>query len=307
MRVQVAVVVAIALARPLVADFVLSAGNWTRRTSLFSEQHFIPGYNEAGEWDIITGGNWSETAHIDLRLIGDAAAYICQCPNPPCEPYEAGEPGGPPARPGFNTSVYTCANPGANASFVVCSIFHAERSNITCVSPGFAVSCDIPSFHPDSPIASVDENDVVPSSSFYNEQVTSVSCIARGMGEQDIRRFDNFSNLRTLHTALSVESCSIVCEQICRSVCVHEHRSVHQLFEQLNAWEFDSTVQPNLRRFVQNGTLYEETRPVQQMHGVSEHTAGQSRSVSHGTMATPTLTLALTLALGPTLTTQPSP
>jgi hypothetical protein len=48
-------------------------------------------------------------------------------------------------------------------------------------------------------------------------------------------------------------------------------------------------VQPNLRRFVQNGTLYEETRPVQQMHGVSEHTAGQSRSVSHGTMATPTL------------------
>ena len=201
-RLQIAVVVAIALARPLVADFVLSAGNWTRRTSLFSEQHFIPGYNEAGEWDIITGGNWSETAHIDLRLLGDAAAYICKCPNPPCEPYEAGEPGGPPARPGFNTSVYTCSNPGANASFVVCSIFHAERSNITCVSPGFAVSCDIPSFHPDSPIADVDENDVVPSSSFYNDQVTSVSCIARGMGEQDIRRLANFSD--SLHPLCTI-------------------------------------------------------------------------------------------------------
>jgi hypothetical protein len=85
---------------------------------------------------------------------------------------------------------------------VVCSIFHAERSNITCVSPGFAVSCDIPSFHPDSPIADVDENDVVPSSSFYNDQVTSVSCIARGMGEQDIRRLANFSD--SLHPLCTI-------------------------------------------------------------------------------------------------------
>ena len=267
------------------ADFLLSAGNWTHSTNLFANYHFVPGYNEAGRWDILTGGNWTATNHTDLRLLGDAAVYLCPCPLPPCAVED-----GPP-KPGFNTSIFTCMEPRThNLSYVACTIFHGERTNVTCVTPEFAVACDVPAFEPDNALRKWWQNNATPSHSFYNEHVQSVSCIARGMGEQDIRRFDNFTDLRTLHAALSVESCSVVCEQICRSVCVHEHMSVHQLFEQLNAWEFDSTVQPNLRRFVLNGTVYEETRPVQQMHGVSEHTAGMSRSVSNGTMATPALT-----------------
>ena len=66
------VLLAVAIARPLVGDFVLPAGNWTRRTSLFSHQHFIPGYNEAGEWDVLSGGNWTATNHSDANLVGDA-------------------------------------------------------------------------------------------------------------------------------------------------------------------------------------------------------------------------------------------
>ena len=235
------------------ADFLLPAGNWTRRTNEFSQYHFSPGYNEAGVWDIVTGGNWSETAHVDLRLLGDAAAYVCPCPLPPCAPDE-----GPP-KPGFNTSIFTCIDPAArwtgNTTYVACTVFHQERTNITCVSPTFAVSCDVPSYDPDVPVTEVDGNDVVPSRSFYNDHVTAVSCLARGMGEQDFSRFGTttfstttesqtfFTDQRALHTSLSQEQCSVVCEQVCRSVCVHEHMSVHQLFEQLNAWECSSWVE----------------------------------------------------------------
>ena len=42
---------------PTLADFLLAAGNWTRNTNMFETYHFVPGYNEAGEWDVLTGGN----------------------------------------------------------------------------------------------------------------------------------------------------------------------------------------------------------------------------------------------------------
>ena len=111
------------------------------------------------------------------------------------------------------------------------------------------------SYDPDVPMTEVDGNDLVPSRSFYNDHVTAVSCLARGMGEQDFSRFGTttfstttesqtfFTDLRALHTSLSQEQCSVVCEQVCRSFCVHEHMSVHQLFEQLNAWECSSWVE----------------------------------------------------------------
>ena len=73
------------------ADFLFAASKWTRSTNLFSRYHFVPGYNEAGQWDVLTGGNWTATNHSDANLIGDAAVYICPCPEPPCE--EDPEPG----------------------------------------------------------------------------------------------------------------------------------------------------------------------------------------------------------------------
>ena len=264
----------LALVAPAFGDFLYAAGNWTRKTNMFSEQHFVPGYNEAGHWDIITGGNWSETAHVDLRLLGDAAAHICPCPNPPCAADE-----GPP-KPGFNTSAYACLPPDrSNATYVICSVFHEQRTNVTCVGPEYAVACDIPKYDPSVPVSAIDANDLLPSRSFYNDDVTAVSCIARGMAEQvraaacsprhgaartayvrtgphDQRRREpiralarahartmrqridhvgNFTDARMVHAALSNERCSVVCEEVCKTVCMHEHMSVHQLFDQLNA------------------------------------------------------------------------
>jgi len=239
------------------ADFLHAAGNWTHRTNMFTDYHFVPGYNEAGQWDILTGGNWSESNHLDLRLLGDAAAFVCPCPHPPCAPDEG------PRKPGFNTSIFACVDPAnraANASYVVCSVFHTERTNITCVSPGYAVSCDIPAFWPDAPYQQPWENAEVPSHSFYGDRVTAVSCVARGMGEQTIEHLGNLTDPRALSAALYEEECRVVCTDVCRTVCAKEHMSVHQLFAQLNAWVYDSTVLPNLREYVLNGTLCEPHR-----------------------------------------------
>ena len=72
------------LLTPTSADFQLFAGNWTHSTNLFANYHFIPGYNALGEWDILTGGNWTATNHSDANLVGDAEVYLCPCPEPPC-------------------------------------------------------------------------------------------------------------------------------------------------------------------------------------------------------------------------------
>ena len=43
-----AVLLQLLLLRPTTTDFLFAAGNWTHSTNLFSELHFVPGYNEAG-------------------------------------------------------------------------------------------------------------------------------------------------------------------------------------------------------------------------------------------------------------------
>ena len=123
------------LTAAVASDFLLAAGNWTHSTSLFSNYHFIPGYNEAGDWDVITGGNWTATNHSDANLVGDASIYLCPCPEPPCD----ADP--EPPMPGFSTSVFACVDQQTlNMSHAVCTVFHAERSNVTCVTPSHAVS-----------------------------------------------------------------------------------------------------------------------------------------------------------------------
>ena len=102
-------------------------------------------------------------------------------PLPPCAVED-----GPP-KPGFNTSIFTCMEPRThNLSYVACTIFHGERTNVTCVTPEFAVACDVPAFEPDNALRKWWQNNATPSHSFYNEHVQSVSCIARGMREQEV-------------------------------------------------------------------------------------------------------------------------
>ena len=228
--------------RSTTTDFLFAAGNWTHSTNLFSELHFVPGYNEAGQWDILTGGNWTATNHTDLRLLGDAAVYLCPCPLPPCAVED-----GPP-KPGFNTSIFTCMEPRThNLSYVACTIFHGERTNVTCVTPEFAVACDVPAFEPDNALRKWWQNNATPSHSFYNEHVQSVSCIARGMREQEVgfvggaadihkTRGGGFKDRRKLYGAIMKEKCETVCQQVRASTvgaaaprahfsCVHTARN----------------------------------------------------------------------------------
>ena len=129
------------------ADFLLPAGNWTHSTNLFSELHFVPGYNEAGEWEVLTGGNWTPTNHSDVNLVGDAAIYMCPCPEPPCEPDDG------PAKPGFNSSLFACVDQqSGNVSYAVCTIFHGDASNVTCVTPTHALVCEIPHLDAQAPL-----------------------------------------------------------------------------------------------------------------------------------------------------------
>ena len=57
--------------------------------------------------------------------------------------------------------------------------------------------------------------------------MTAVSCIVRGMAEEPMGRFDNFTSARTLHDALARERCEVVCTGMCQTVCTTEHLSVH--------------------------------------------------------------------------------
>ena len=214
------VVLLLLFLRSTTTDFLFAAGNWTHSTNLFSELHFVPGYNEAGRWDILTGGNWTATNHTDLRLLGDAAVYLCPCPLPPCAVED-----GPP-KPGFNTSIFTCMEPRThNLSYVACTIFHGERTNVTCVTPEFAVACDVPAFEPDNALRKWWQNNATPSHSFYNEHVQSVSCIARGMREQEVgfvggaadihkTRGGGFKDRRKLYGAVMKEKCETACQQV---------------------------------------------------------------------------------------------
>jgi len=290
-------------ARRCGSDSLLSAGNWTHSTSMFSELHFVPGYNAAGEWDILTGGNWTPTNHTDLRMVGDAAVYLCPCPLPPCELED-----GPP-KPGFNTSVYTCVDDAThNTSHVVCSIFHRDRTNVTCVTPQYAITCEVPAHEPEcrnlvtTSYATITgrvytstcedwwwNNTEAPSHSWFNDKMSAVSCIVRGMEEQSMARYANFTSARVLHEALFAERCAVECRQICQTVCVQEHLSVYDLFEQLGAWRYDPAVEQNLREFEVNGTLYHERSPAQYRHGATAATAGQRRQLLNRTCSVPTL------------------
>lgn len=44
-----------ALLRATNADLSFCRQNWTHSTNLFADYHFVPGVNEAGEWDLLTG------------------------------------------------------------------------------------------------------------------------------------------------------------------------------------------------------------------------------------------------------------
>ena len=258
------------------ADFMLAAGNWTHSTSLFSTYHFTPGYNEAGEWDVLTGGNWTPTNHSDVNLVGDAAVYVCPCPEPPCEVDE-----GPPM-PGYNSSVFACFDQGSgNVSYAVCTVHHGERTNVTCVTPHFAVSCDIPAYDANESLIRWWLNSEVPSRSYYSPNVTAVSCIVRDdVSEQPVpAELHNFTDALALQRALAVERCEIQCKQICETICVHEHLSTSQLVPSLGWWAFDPSIDDNPREFVENGTLYQERRPAQYLRGTTASTAGREREV----------------------------
>lgn len=296
---------------PGAADFKLSAGNWTHSTSLFSEYHFVPGYNEKGEWDIITGGNCAPlvapltlpgmlpiahtrlcvfasgtaTNHTDANLIGDAQIYLCPCPEPPCD--EDPEP----PTPGYSTSVFGCVDQEVNVSHAVCTVYHAERSNVTCVTPTHAVSCDVPGYDDATNLVKWWENDELPSRSYFSPNVTAVSCIIRDLGERPLpHELGNFSNAQTLQEALSVERCEVRCLRVCRTVCKTEHLDVHALIPELNDWRYDSTIDNNPREFVANGSLWQERSPAQYLRGASSDTLGQERIPLNITCTLPTLT-----------------
>ena len=269
------------------ADFMMPAGNWTHSTNLFSLLHFVPGYNEAGEWDLITGGNWTPTNHTDVNLIGDAAIYVCPCPEPPCEPDEG------PQKSGFNSSVFGCVDTDTgNVTHAVCTVFHAERTNVTCVTPSHAVSCDIPSYDADAPLFRWWQNEETPSRSYFSVNVTAISCIVRtdhaDYPLQEELRF--FSDSSVLAQAISVERCEVQCRAVCETVCITEQRSVHELLPQLDDWRFDPTVDNNPRDYVLNGTLWQERSPAQYMVGAVPRTYGRELLASNMTCTMPTLT-----------------
>ena len=275
-----------ALLSAAAADFLLPAGNWTHSTNLFSTYHFVAGYNEQGEWDLITGGNWTPTNHSDVNLVGDAQIYVCPCPEPPCEPDE-----GPPP-PGYNSSVFACLDPSSgNVSHAVCTVYHAERSNVTCVTPRHAIVCDLPQYDEAAPLVRWWLNDETPSRSYYSPNVTAVSCLVRDdMGERPLPdEYAGFGDALALQANLAVERCEIRCRGVCETVCVHEHRSVAHLLPQLDEWAFDAAVDDNPREFVDNGTLYQERRPAQYLRGVSARTAGREREPSNMTCTLPTM------------------
>ena len=274
----------------ILGDFLLAAGNWTHSTNLFSELHFTAGYNEAGQWDIITGGNWSPTDHMDMNLLGEAAAYLCPCPSPPC----VGEEGRP--KLGYNSSVFTCVarENRSELSYVVCTVFHADRSNVTCITPRHAISCDVPPFDPSVPISNWWQNNLLPSRSFYNDEVSGVSCIVRDTTQQNVAAYANFTDGQVLQEAIEREKCTVECRQVCQTVCVNEHRSVHGLFETLKRYEYDHEVDEQIRRFTVDGLLVEERRPTQWLRGVSPETLGERRTVlQNRTCTMPTLTESL--------------
>lgn len=188
----------LAAARRCSADFRYAAGNWTTQTNLFSELHFVPGYNQDGEWEVLTGGNWTPTNHSDANMVGSASAYICPCPLPPCEPVELP----PPAA--FKSTVFPCVGAATmNVSYAVCTVFHSNASttNVTCVTPKHAVICDIPSYDANASLANWWENEAAPSASYYSYEpsmTTAISCIVRGMSEQPMDRYGNFSEPRLL-------------------------------------------------------------------------------------------------------------
>ena len=161
------------------ADFKLPAGNWTHSTSLFANYHFVPGYNQAGEWDLLTGGNWTPTNHSDANLIGDAEIYLCPCPDPPCD--EDPEP----EKPGFTTSVFGCVDQETlNITHAVCTVFHATKTNVTCVTPDHSIACDVPGFESNGTLVRWWENDELPSRSYYSSDVTAISCVIRNLVQE---------------------------------------------------------------------------------------------------------------------------
>ena len=267
------------------ADFILPAGNFTHSTNLFANYHFVPGYNAAGEWDLLTGGNWTPTNHSDAHLVGDAEIYLCPCPEPPCDPDPE------PTKPGYSTSVFACLDQQTlNVTHAACTVFHATRTNVTCVTPSHAVSCDIPGFDSNNSLLQWWQNEEAPSRSFYSPNVTAVSCIVRDLGARPMPpQLLNMSDATVLQQALTVERCEVQCRRVCRTVCTTDHLSVHHLFAELNDWVYDDTIDNNPREFIANGTLFQERAPAQYLRGASGSTLGQEIVPLNITCTMPTL------------------
>jgi len=243
----------------------------------------------AGEWTVLVGGNWTPTNHSNAHLVGDAEIYLCPCPEPPCD----ADP--EPPKPGYSTSVFPCVSQDTlNASHTVCTVFHSPRTNVTCVTPSHAISCDVPAFDDNNSLVHWWENAEVPSRSFYSPNVTAVSCVVRSLGERPLQPdLRNFTDAIALQDSLSVERCEVVCRRVCRTVCAMEHLSVHALVPELNEWVFDATVDNNPREFIANGSHFQERRPAQYLRGASARTAGQERNPLNLTCTMPTMTAAV--------------
>ena len=269
------------------SDFIYPAGNWTHLTNLFSEVHYLPGYNADGEWTVLTGGNWTPTNHSDVNLIGDAAVYICPCPQPPC-----GEPPLPPS-PGYNSSVFPCLDSeSGNVSHAVCTVFYRDKSNVTCLTPNHAVICEIPALDVNATLGQWWNNEELPSRSFYWNNVTAVSCLIRDdVGESAFPpELLNFTDAMALQDALAVVVCEVQCRAVCETVCTTNHRSVHELAPHMSAWVFDREIDNNPREFVMNGTLYSENHPAQYLRGNAPSTYGRQREPDNVTCTMPTMT-----------------
>ena len=225
------------------------------------------------------------TNHTDVNLVGDAVIYLCPCPEPPCEPDPL------PATPGHSTSVFGClSDTTLNLSHAVCTVFHKERSNVTCVTPTLAVACDVPGFDSNASLLRWWDNAELPSRSYYSPNVTAISCIVRPLGDRPLpAELGGFTDALALQEALSVERCEVVCKRICQTVCSTDHLSVHSLLPELNDWEYDRTIDNNPREFVDNGTLYQERSPAQYLRGATPDYLGQERSAINVTCTLPTL------------------
>ena len=268
----------------VLGDFLYPAGNWTHSTSLFSSLHFVPGYNEAGQWDVLTGGNWTPTNHSDVNLIGDAAMYMCPCPQPPCEA-DAGPP-----KPGYNSSVFPCLDlDHGNVSHAVCTVFHRDRTNVTCLTPRHAVICDVPTFDVNATLGYWWRNEDVPSHSYFSVNVTAISCLIRDdIGDHPMPpELLNFTDPIALQEALGVVSCEIVCRAVCETVCQTDHKAADELAPHWSDWAWDAEIDNNPREFVMNGTLYSENRPAQYLRGMVPSTAGREREASNMTCTLP--------------------